>query len=41
MTGPLAGKNGHRKRIFSKTLSEVEIFENGGFSSTNTMMSYI
>ena len=41
MTGPLAGKNGHRKRIFSKTLSRVEIFENGGFSFSNTMMSFI
>ena len=28
------GENGHRKRIFSKTLSRVEIFENAGFSST-------
>lgn len=26
---------------FSKTLSGVEIFENGGFSFSNTMMSYI
>ena len=26
--------NGHRKRIFSKILSTVEIFENAGFSST-------
>ena len=27
-------KNGHRKRIFSKTLSRLEIFENAGFSFT-------
>ena len=26
------GENGHLKRIFSKTLSGVEIFENAGFS---------
>ena len=25
-------KNGHRKRVFSKTLSRVEIFENAGLS---------
>ena len=32
----VSGKNGHPKRIFSKTLSrvEVEIFENAGFSFT-------
>ena len=41
MTGPLAGKNGHRERIFSNTLSRVEICENGGFSFSNTMMSFI
>ena len=28
----VSGKNGHPKRIFSKTLSRVEIFENAGFS---------
>ena len=27
-----SGENGHLKRIFSKTLSRVEIFENAGFS---------
>ena len=30
----VSGKNGHPKRIFSKTLSRVEIFENAGFSFT-------
>ena len=30
----LSGKNGHRKRIFSKALSSVEILENAGFSFT-------
>ena len=28
----LSGENGHRKRIFSKTLSTVKIFENAGYS---------
>ena len=28
------GRNGHRKRIFSKTLSRVKIFENPGHSFT-------
>ena len=27
-----SGENGHLKRVFSKTLSRVEIFENAGFS---------
>ena len=27
----VSGKNGYRKRIFSKTISRVEIFENAGF----------
>ena len=30
----VSSENGHRKRIFSKTLSWVEIFENAGFSLT-------
>ena len=30
----LSGENGHRKRIFSKTVSRVEIFENADFSFT-------
>ena len=30
----LSGDKGHRKRIFSKTLSRVEIFKNAGFWST-------
>ena len=30
----VSSENGHRKRIFSKTLSWVEIFENAGFSFT-------
>jgi len=30
----VSGENGHRKRIFSKTLSRVEIFGNAGFSFT-------
>ena len=48
----VSGENGHRKPVFSKTLSRVEIFENAGFSTTcrrtktevfqmNMMMSYI
>ena len=30
----VSDENGHPKRIFSKTLSRVEIFENAGFSFT-------
>ena len=30
----ISGENGHWKRIFSKTLSRVEIFENADFSFT-------
>ena len=30
----VSGRNGHRKRIFSKTHSRVEIFENAGLSFT-------
>ena len=30
----VSGENGHRKPVFSKTLSRVEIFENAGFSTT-------
>ena len=30
----VSGENGHWKRIFSKTLSRVEIFENADFSFT-------
>ena len=47
----VSGENGHRKRIFSKTLPTVKIFENAGHSFirvggrkerfSNTMMSYI
>ena len=30
----VSGENGYRKRMFSKTLSRVEIFGNAGFSFT-------
>ena len=30
----VSGENGHRKPVFSKTLSRVEIFENTGFLTT-------
>ena len=30
----VSGENGHRKPVFSKTLSRVETFENAGFSTT-------
>ena len=49
-SGPhVSAENGHRKLIFSQTLSRVEIFENAGFSFScgltkmkvsNAMMSY-